>query len=499
MSKSVSSTSKGNQFSFSLSLKSSSWFESTAASRISGLVQARQLIPILGEIIEFIDSNPRTAAKGPITKEIMETIEKVPAMFPFYSRGVLLGASRYERRAQGEWHFSFKKQSGDGLLDGGHTLLAVGMHILELIAEREGLKPFKVKDWPTFVEAWEKHQGSAEKAVNQLKFFIPIEVIVPNSNSKEALKNFRNEIFDICSARNSSKQLSVYTQANQRGIYDGIRECIDPIVSENVVWRENAGGVIPAHSVVSLAWIPINLLLAEGALSPKSGNLPLPKPIHKAVLYSGKGMFLKRTNQLTDSLLGNWREEEGGDVNVRRPLTNAHVHNAFGILRDLLRLHDLIYLAFPAAYNKGGKRFGTVRDVERSGYGAEISEKRAQGWATPFYRIPSCDFKDPFDVLDKHLKGKEYPLPKGRFRYPEAYIIPLTYGLQRLMEIDDHKQVVWKVKNPVLFLKKNFDEIVNGYSEGAFIGDQNPNDFGKDLSNYARALALFDLAFLKNK
>ena len=487
---------------FSITFESHSRFDGGVVSRISGIVEASQLAPILDNILHLTHSNPRSAARGPITAGIIQSLGQTPETFPFRSKGILLGASQYRSNGDERWHFKFEEDTGDGLLDGGHTLLGIGMHLLDQIPDETGLKIPQVKDWPSFARVWEENRHRIEVTAPAWDFHVPVEVIIPSkSNDADALTRFRNEIFDICAARNNNKQLSVWTQSNQRGVYDGIRDTIDERVSKNVIWRENAGGIIPAQNIISLAWIPLNLLLKQGILMPESESVTLPKPVGPAAIYSSRGMTLRRMQQLSDSLLGDWREDENksGVPDARRALTNKHVHNAFGILRDLLWLHDLIYLMFPSTYNDVGGRFGTLHNAERVNSDSELSKNQRKKWATPFFKFPSYDFDDPYDVFLNYVENDKIAPSKSRFKYSEAYILPLTYGLQSLMGIDKKGIIVWAVDNPAVFLKDNFKKIVRDYKEVMFLQGKDTQSVGKNASNYTQAAMFFERAYQKSR
>ena len=59
--------------------------------RITGFIKVRGLIDIITNL--DLDANPRNAKKSPVTKEIIETIRETPELYPFKSKGILIGAS----------------------------------------------------------------------------------------------------------------------------------------------------------------------------------------------------------------------------------------------------------------------------------------------------------------------------------------------------------------------------------------------------------------------
>ena len=62
--------------------------------RISGFIKVRGMIDLITEL--DLDANPRSAKRSSVTAEIIETIQKTPELYPFKSKGILLGASAFQ-------------------------------------------------------------------------------------------------------------------------------------------------------------------------------------------------------------------------------------------------------------------------------------------------------------------------------------------------------------------------------------------------------------------
>jgi broad specificity phosphatase PhoE len=96
-----------------------------------------------------------------------------------------------------ESSFDFRKRTVnaiEGILDGGHNTLAIGLHILALaLGDPKSLK--KVKRWPEFKEAWVEHREAVAKLKasaasgdgGPLDFLVPIEVLVPTDPEDDVI------------------------------------------------------------------------------------------------------------------------------------------------------------------------------------------------------------------------------------------------------------------------------------------------------------------------
>jgi hypothetical protein len=59
--------------------------------RYTGFVRGRDLYPLFDNL--SLEANPRAAKTGPVTNAILESLERTPELFPFKSKGILLGTS----------------------------------------------------------------------------------------------------------------------------------------------------------------------------------------------------------------------------------------------------------------------------------------------------------------------------------------------------------------------------------------------------------------------
>ena len=63
--------------------------------RIVGFARARNLVPLLDAA--DLEANPRSAKAGPVIEAILESIADTPNTFVFKTKGILVGASSYEK------------------------------------------------------------------------------------------------------------------------------------------------------------------------------------------------------------------------------------------------------------------------------------------------------------------------------------------------------------------------------------------------------------------
>ena len=121
--------------------------------KIVGLVEAKYLIYIID--ILNLEANPRSSKEGTVTDAIQESILECPELFPFKTKGILLASSQYEHLERKRYRISPENLSLEGILDGGHNTLAIGLYILKSAFDYKNLSfPSKNKNRDTFKELW---------------------------------------------------------------------------------------------------------------------------------------------------------------------------------------------------------------------------------------------------------------------------------------------------------------------------------------------------------
>lgn len=421
--------------------------------RIVGFVRARELLQLFDAA--DLEANPRSAKAGPVTDDILESINETPEIFVFKTKGVLVGASSYERLQRNRFRIVFENTKIEGILDGGHNMLAIGTHILTKAFGNNSIKR-KIRRWPDFKDLWEEYREDIE-ALRKIKsdddefdagaldFLVPIEVLVPSDlDSEEATEAFNSSLLSICSARNNNVQLTLETKANKKGFYEDLRKALPSYIADRVEWKSNDGGDIKARDLIALAWIPLSALEADY----------IPK-ISPQNIYRNKGECAKQF----DSLMSDDQVSEATDGEYTRAVHNDVIRSALTLAGELPVLYDKIYNDFPYAYNEGEGRFGKIGIV-----------KMAEDMRTK----PTAYFTEE----------------AVKYSYPDGLIMPLVYGLRALMTTDDEGCVTWS-QDPYAFLDNHLSQIVRKYRVilDAFRFD--PQKVGKNEGSYELVLDAF--------
>ena len=323
-------------------------------SKIVGLVQAKYFISIIDNL--NLDANPRSSKTGQVTDAFRDTIENNPELFPFMTKGILLASSNYEWLGEGRIKISPKNPTIEGILDGGHNTLAIGLYILEQAFNYHGETLTKgAKTWNDFKNLWETNRDNIETYYSQvqyddsldaLTFLVPVELLVPrNQNDSNCIYSFTNSLLEICEARNNNAELQLAAKANQKGYFEDLKEYMDihnPDISKRIEWKTNEGGEIKVQDIIALSWVALNLI------DPVRDENNYDKVIaHVAPnkLYSAKGACLKQFERFMSSPDVTGYSEDG----YHAELLNEEVKSAFRIAVDLPDLYDYMYENFPKA------------------------------------------------------------------------------------------------------------------------------------------------------
>ncbi len=436
--------------------------------KIVGLTRAKFLIPVIDSL--DLDANPRSSRTGSVTDAIQESIMNVATLFPFKTKGILLASSQYEVLERNRIKIIPQNREIEGILDGGHNTLAIGLHILTNALGYQGASlPRGAKTWDMFKSLWEENRDMVDAYIdalrsdpedNSLDFYVPVELLVPRDASDVGcVESFKNDLLEICAARNNNVQLQVSAKANQLGYFDTLKALFDqhnPALSDRIEWKTNDGGDIKAQDIIALTWIPLSLI------TPVCDEYGKPiEAVSANSLYSRKGSCLKQFEKLMSS--SDVTSETSSDY--KRELKNVEVSSAFEVAVDLPCLYDYIFERFPALYNAAGGSYGRITAVKT------LNEKRR----------------------DKHapFSGKDIETLS-----PDGFIVPLIYGLQALMErrmVNGHHKIVWSCSS-MSFLQENLPKIVKYYSGIFSMCDYDPQKVGKNSQSYEQALAGFKMA-----
>jgi len=429
--------------------------------RIVGFVKARNMLTLFDSA--DLEANPRSAKSGPVTDAIIESIADTPETFPFKTKGVLVGASDYDALDRRRYELRFEDRHVEGILDGGHNMLAIGTYILDKATGDPKLAK-KIKRWQDFADAWAEHRSavtafskasSGDEESGPLDFLVPLEILVPSDvEDDEVVATFKSSLLDICAARNNNVELRLETKANQKGYYEELRNALPKAIADRVEWKTNDGGEIKVRDLIALAWIPLSVI-----------DLPEPLQHIRVVpqnIYRNKGECVK----LFDELMSDETVSKPTGGEYTHELHNTQVASALKLAAELPHLYDKIYREFPIAYN-GDKegRFGALTIVRRA--------------------------KDMRSKPVTHFTSKDVD-----YVYPDGLIMPLVYGLKALMELDENGCVRWK-EEPSKFLDDHLDAIVRKYRVilDAFRAD--PQKVGKNEGSYDLVLDAFEHELLK--
>lgn len=413
--------------------------------RIEGTATVDSMVRLLD--VADLQANPREAKVGEITEEIQESLEKTPQWFHFKSKGILIAAGACVARERNRFELSFNDGDIEGILDGGHNLLAIALHILSVALGENATKALRgLKRWEQLPDVWKSYRDKVEDVKPSLNFLTPVEIIFPQDGA-EGRDEFQDAVLDVARARNNNAQLTEETKANKAGYYDAIRDAIDKNLVDQIEWKSNDGGRIKVRDLVALCWIPLHKI--EEDLRGKSD-------INPVSIYRNKGACVSAFNELMES--DQVSQKAKGDI---RELVHTGVKSAVSLLKDIPALFDLIYTLFPESYNRASSGFGRISSVR-------------------IYEPNKAGSKDP-KYLSEPPHTKFYR-SECKYDFPDGFVMPLVWALGELMEYRDGK-VLWKV-SPEHFIKKYLDETMKVYYGMIQMANYDPQKVGKTLASY---------------
>ena len=439
--------------------------------KVVGLVRAKFIIDIIDYL--DLDANPRNSKTGPVTDAIQDSIRTDSDLFPFKTKGILLAASSYERLERNRYKISIVNPDLEGILDGGHNTLAIGLYVLQEAFEY-GNEPFPrgSKKWDEFKEIWnDKHylvedyreaikgQDFADSP-NPLGFYVPVELLIPSDPEDfDCVETFKANLLNINQARNNNVQLVLSAVANQKGYFEELKSIMEKhnkALYERIEWKTNAGGEVKVEDIIALTWIPLSLLEPVVDSDGKKVDPPAATKI-----YSGKSMALKSFERFMSS-----PQVTIDTTDYRSELKNASVISAFEIAVQLPELYDDIYERLPELYNASDGKYGRITAVKA------LNERR---------RVK----KTPY--LGRDVKTLS----------PDGFVAPLVYGLYAIMQVEGSgkdARVVWKT-DPKVFLDKHLPTIVARYKEVFSPWNYDPQKIGKAISSYNQVVDLYKMAY----
>jgi hypothetical protein len=416
--------------------------------RIVGFVPARNMLSLFDDAT--LDANPRSAKANGVVADIINSVRENPKIFQFKTKGILLGTSDFKELDRKRFELNFSDPAYEGLLDGGHNMLALGTYLLSHVMDEKEIK--KLKLWEDMKAAWLVHREAVHALRDQFVFKVPVELLLPsNPDDAEIVSEFRLALIDVCAARNNNAQLTTEARANQRGFYEEIRNRMPKYLADRVEWKTNEWGSddnrpIKVRDIVALAWIPLTILNEFGLLPSKTENgSPLNFTVLPQNIYRNKGEL----SMLFDKLM------EHPDVSKQKdgPQYETHseaIGSAFDVLSALPGLYDKIFVEMGDAYNKATNgKFGKISAVKVPKNGSAYS---------PFTQQAS------------------------KFGVPDGFVLPVLYGLRSLMEIDNGK-VRW-LTDPDAFLDRHMKTLIGAFKMPMEMAGFDPQKVAKSENSY---------------
>lgn len=402
------------------------------------------------QLIQAVDleANPRNSKVGPVTREIVESLRDDPELMPLKAKGVVLGSSSYRELDRDRLQLSFQTKDSEGILDGGHTLLAVGIYFLQEAIDPKRLKQQKkIEYWKDLKEVFDIlepelsavfHPSNEDGLEHLSQKIIPIEVILPADEDDKSLVDYRNALFPIQSARNNNSPVKDSSKIDHRGLFDQLKTELPVKVSEETDWKQNSGYRIQPQQPVAHAWIAI---LASGYVPLDEMGKPVKLP-GATQLYASKGACVSLWDDYFSS------NDVTSDVDgTKRELRNSKVLSALKVAAAMPDIFEFIEVNFADYYNSAGGRYGRISAVK------EASERPAA------------------------RKSKYYETPMDQ-AVPEGFIAPLLYATQELMDLDETGHLKWG-SDPIKFLEKHMPDLMKEYDGLMDECDFDPQKVGK--------------------
>lgn len=417
--------------------------------RITGFIKMRGMIDLITK--ENLEANPRDSKRSNITKDILETLQTSPEMMPFYSKGLLIGAGEVIERERDRFQLEFADRQREGILDGGHNTLAIGIALL-VEAGVDSKAVSKIKVWNDFKECWNENLNLVTKLKQQpadptLDALIPVEILTPLTTGSvgDNVAVFNDLILSICANRNQNAQLAAEAVANQSGAFDYLKAALPEEISNEVAWRTNGAGRIDPRFLVSLAWVP----LAEVPTLTDYDVLPL----SGTSAYSSKAEALSRFTRLIEAEGATEKTRDGKSYVV----IDSYVDSAFDMVPEVLKCYDIIYAGYKDAYNANNGSFGRIQAVRK------VSKKTN------------------YTVFSNVEVTHDVP--------PLGFMMPVIYSLQALIKADKNFGSLKWIVDPVEFYsdKENLKAIIGAVKPIIEMADWDPQRVGKGAASYNSA------------
>jgi hypothetical protein len=430
--------------------------------RVTGFVPGKNLLSLFDDAT--LDANPRSAKVNSVVGDILESVREGPKIFQFKTKGILLGTSSFTELDRKRFDLQFDDPAYEGLLDGGHNMLALGLFLLSHVMDEKEWK--KIKLWEDMKVAWRSHRDAIYEMRDQFTFKMPVELLLPtNPDDDGVVSEFRLALIDICAARNNNAQLTTEAKANQKGFYEELRKRMPKELADRVEWKSNEWSSddsrpIKVRDLIALAWIPLTVLNEAGLLprQTESGS-PLNFAVLPQNIYRNKGEL----SMLFDKLMEHpevSRQRNGPQYEMH----NASIGSAFDITAALPALYDKIFVEMGPAYNANNGKFGKIKEVRVPKRGSAYS---------------------PFTHRESD------------FGVPDGYVIPVLYGLKALLEVKGGL-LRW-MTDPVSFLDRHMKALIGAFKMPMDMAGFDPQKIAKSENSYLFMVGEVEKALLKGR
>ena len=433
-----------------------------AIKRIIGFVTAKDTLKLLDDAT--LEANPRSAKANNVVSDIIDSVREDPKIFQFKTKGILLGTSEFTELDRKRFELHFNDPAYEGLLDGGHNMLALGIYFLGYVMDEKDLR--KIKLWEDMKAAWIANREAIQARRDEFTFKMPVELLVPTDpEDEETVSTFRLALIDICAARNNNAQLTTEAKANQKGFYDEIRKRLPQPIADRVEWKTNewendSARPIKVRDLVALAWIPLTVLNQAGLLPKLTENgSQLNFTVIPQNIYRNKGEL----SILFDKLM------EHPDISKQTnppqyEMHSALVASAFDVLALLPELYDKIFVEMRDAYNRSGGKFAKIKEV----------------------RVPK-----------RGVVLAPYSQRRAQCVVPDGYVLPVLYGLKALMTIRDGR-LAWATP-PAEFLDRNMDALIGAFKMPMEMAGFDPQKIAKSENSYLFMVGEVEKALIKEQ
>jgi hypothetical protein len=417
--------------------------------RVVGLVRLANLVSLISAAT--LESNPRRPKRNAIVESIKSELNAIDQLFTYKTRGLLIGAENVSELGEAHFELRLVDQNIEGILDGGHNTLAIGLAILESATHRNQ-SINRISDWIEFKRVWKENQVGIEAWATGERddlgnMVVGIEFILPiDQHDEESKSLFRRSIIDICSARNTSSPLKNSTMLDKAGLLDPLKSRLDEHLAARIQWTQNGQGTVKADDLITKALVPFKVLSDNYPVISTSGKRILSKS--PQTLYSSRG---EAVNLYRDFMQSDTLTKRTPDY--RRVVRGVEGESAFDIAAEIPKIYDLIYSLFADAFDSAG--YGKLMDLNS---------------------IIKYNHRNR-DRLFLPMSGNS-----TKVVFPEALIQPILRGLSVLLEFDSTTgRVKWRVASPEHFISSHMNEIVKPIAK-AYIQNysETPDRFGKD-------------------